>query len=294
MIAYRISLADLERRIAAHNPTWLARALARTARFRDAGSYEEEKSIWSDVKPVYMALQGNAKCAFCERKLEPPKFGLAEQAVEHFRPKGNLRDWRLPPEFKPDGIKLGRKSTKKGGYYLLAYHPFNYSAACHPCNSVIKSDFFPVAGSHQLTGDDPQKLHAGEKPLLIYPIGDFDEDPETLLRFRGVSPYAVHASGHRRHRAMVTISFFHLDDPERGLPQERNRVIVAMFPALVTIAGKGSQARKKLAKSIVAGFTAETAPHANCARSFRLLFEQDPREAERIFNAAADCIAAKS
>lgn len=56
MIAYRISRAELERLIEAEAPGWMARARQRTENFRRLGKYQENASLWSEVKPVYMRL----------------------------------------------------------------------------------------------------------------------------------------------------------------------------------------------------------------------------------------------
>lgn len=286
MIVYRISRKDLEQRIEAAVPGWLARAALRTAGFAALGRYQESSTIWSEVKAVYMKLQGGAKCAFCERKLESVDFGKGEQAVEHFRPKGNIKPWKLPASLTAAGVALAKTPDKKCGYFLLAYDLFNYSASCIPCNSVLKRDYFPVAKAHTLDGDRPEKL-AAEQPLLLYPIGDFDDDPEDLIHFHGMSPQPVAASGHARYRALVTIEFFQLDSPKRkNLTRERLMIIFGLHAALEALAASGSATRKAQAKKIIDVYTAPEAPHANCARSFRALHAKDPAEAVRVLDAA--------
>jgi hypothetical protein len=283
VIGYRISRAELEALIEATKPHWLARAAERTERFRERGRYEESSTIWSEVKSVYMTLQGGSKCVYCERKLESVPFGRGEQDVEHFRPKGRVRPWPLPQNLVDAGITTTEVPDSDHGYYLLPYHPFNYAASCKPCNSVLKSDYFPVAGSYELAGDDPAAL-VSERPYLIYPIGDFDADPEELIRFYGVSPQAVAAGGYERARALVTIEFFKLDDTNRkNLIRERIVALIALFPQLVFLADGGTGARAVAAREVIDQFTAEKAPHANCARSFRTLFDRDRDEAEEIF-----------
>lgn len=294
MIAYPISRAALAQRIEAHAPGWLNRAAARTAGFQAQGAYSETSTIWSEVKQVYMTLQGASKCAFCERKLESVKYGKGEQAVEHFRPKGSIKPWKLPASLAAEGVNLAPPPPAKGGYYLLAYDIFNYSAACGPCNSVLKRDYFPVAAQHTLHGAQPEAL-AAELPLLLYPIGDFDTPPESLIRFHGLSPQPVAPAGHPRHRALVTIDFFQLDSVDRAnLIRERAAVILALFPALEALHSKTSKSRKATAQQIVDGFTSPNAPHSNCARSFVALFQTDQPEAETIFELAGDIITSKS
>lgn len=285
MIRYDIAQPALEGSIEAHKPGWSQRAADRTAEFRALGRYPKEKSIWSEVKPVYMRLQGGSKCAFCERKLEAEAFGKGEQDVEHFRPKGNVKSWTMPQELATAGIKATRPPGGKG-YHLLAYHPFNYTAACAPCNQALKGDRFPIAGSYDLGGDDPAKLRK-EKPYLIYPLGRIDDDPETLISFHGLSPRPVPPSGHGRRRALVTIALFKLDDVEtrKSLFRERALVLQALYPQLEKAAAGVAKAAK-----LASAFLSPTAPHANCARSFKRLFDSDRDEAKSVFDLAGELI----
>lgn len=294
MIGYPIAQADLEARIEATAPGWIDRARTKTAEFKAKGKYEEASSIWSEVKPVYMALQGGAKCIYCERKLESADYGKGEQDVEHFRPKNKVRTWKTPKNLSDRGIATSPAPTGSGGYYLLPYHVFNYSAACKPCNSALKSDLFPIAGTYDLQNDDPVAL-LKELPFLIYPIGDFDANPESLIRFHGVSPQPAAAAGHERNRALVTIEFFKLDDAakRKNLIRERAAIIVALFPQLEFLSG-GTAAQKRAARKLVDGFTADNAAHANCARSYVRLHGADRAEAQAVFERAVELIASGS
>lgn len=293
MIGYRCTRAGLEGLVEAAVPGWLARAAARTAAFEAAGTYEESASIWSEVKAVYMRLQGEAKCVYCERKLEGEERGKSEHDVEHFRPKSRVRAWKGSASLLAQGVAVKAPGARAPGYHRLPYHLFNYSAACKPCNSALKSDHFPIAGSYDFASNDPKALKR-EKPLLVYPLGDFDADPETLIRFHGVSPQPVKRSGHARHRALTTIEFFELDDPIRrkNLVRERAAVIIALFPQLEVLAGNGPG--QATARKIVTGFTAPRSAHANCARCFRDLHARDRPEALAVFDRAADFIETSS
>jgi hypothetical protein len=291
MIAYRITKAQLDGLIEAETPGWLQKAASRTDGFRQKGYYKESSSIWSEVKPVYMRLQGGEKCAYCERKLEHIDFGKVEQDVEHFRPKGNVREWKLPKALKDAGIKVAAVPNGDSGYFLLAYHPFNYSAACKPCNSALKKDYFPIAGKYEFKGEDPADL-AKEKPFLICPIGDFDSAPEDLIRFHGVSPHPAAANAHDRERALVTIEFFHLDDEtkRKNLFRERAVVIIALCPQLEKLADGVKGKAKVEAQKLVDGFTAPNSAHTNCARSYKELFQKNRGEAKAVFERAFQLI----
>ena len=170
MIGYSISKTNLEKRIEGESPGWLKDAADRTKEFRKKGYYKEKKPIWSKAKPAYMKLQGNCKCAYCERMLESVDYGRIEQDVEHFRPKGKVKNWRVPEPLRDQGINPTQVPNHDYGYYLLPYHVFNYVATCKPCNSSLKGNYFPIAGDYDLKGEEPKML-LKEKPYLIYPLG---------------------------------------------------------------------------------------------------------------------------
>ncbi|HEY1663179.1 MAG TPA: hypothetical protein VGI03_12235 [Verrucomicrobiae bacterium] len=291
MIAYRITKTQLEALIESETPGWLQKAAVRTAVFRQKGYYEEKSTIWGEVKGVYMRLQGNCKCAYCERKLESIDLGKVEQDVEHFRPKGGIRAWKLPKSLTNRGVMATAVPAEGRGYFLLPYHPFNYSAACKPCNSALKKDFFPIAGKYDLDGDDPTKL-TKEKPFLICPVGDFDVPAENLIQFHGVSPQPVATNGHDRERALVTIEFFKLDDTakRKNLLRERAAIILAIYPQLEKLANGATGFEKTDAQQIVNGFSSTTSAHTNCVRSFKALFERDRDEAKEVFDQAVKLI----
>lgn len=294
MIGYPVLREDLEALIEAEKPGWTKKAAKRTAEFRIKGKYEEVSTIWGDIKSVYMKLQGECKCSYCERKLEAINYGKGEQDMEHFRPKNSVREWKIPKHLADQGIKATTVSNK-AGYYLLPYDIFNYSAACKPCNSALKSNFFPIAGVYDLSGDTPEAL-LKEKPYLIYPIGNFDKAPEELIRFHGVSPQAVAKTGHDRARALITIEFFKLDDEagRKNLLHERAMIICILYPQLEILANPQTATAKKTAKNLVAGFTSLKSPHTNCARCFKQLFEADRTEAQALYELAGKFIESMS
>ena len=290
MIRYPVTEAKLRGLLEAEKSGWLADAAARTEKFRQKEKYEERSSIWSKVKPAYMKLQGESKCAYCERKMESVDFGKSEQDVEHFRPKGNVKQWRASKELKDAGIVFTKAPNEAKGYYLLPYHLFNYAAACKPCNSALKRDYFPIAGTYDLDGDDPADL-SGEQAYLIYPIGDLDDDPETLIEFHGTSPLPVVDDGFKRHRALVTIGFFKLDDPEKrkNLFRDRALIIMALFPLLQETT-RGTASERVAACAKVDAALNPKLRHLNCAKSYRRLFERDAAQAEAVYEAAQKLI----
>ncbi|MCX6381884.1 MAG: hypothetical protein NT023_20810 [Armatimonadetes bacterium] len=129
MIQYRISYQELTEKIEAEKPGWMERAKTKTV---------DDSAVWSEVKVVYMRIQGGSKCAYCERKMESESVGLGEQAVDHFRPKGRIQAWEAPQDLIDEGISFTAPPQDNKGYPALRYHVFNYAAACNPCNTILK------------------------------------------------------------------------------------------------------------------------------------------------------------
>ena len=84
---------------------------------------------------------------------------------------------------------------------------------------------------------------AGERPFLLYPIGDTDDDPEDMIEFAGLSPQ-VKGTGFRRQRALVTIWLFDLNGKWRQ--KDRAMEIMRYFLALERM---GRSPRDKIARS---------------------------------------------
>jgi len=270
----------LEALITAKDAGWLTGAAARTDELRRAGRWDDGGKTWSDIKDVYRKLQ-HEKCAFCERRLSGKPYGAVEHDVEHFRPKAAVNEW--PPQTGPKEARFSYPFATGGawdeGYYLLAFHPWNYVTACKTCNSALKRSFFPVAGPRVSGGDDPRKM-ASEKPFLVYPLGDLDVDPETLITFRGSIPIPRFKSGARHRRAAVMIDFFRLDIREELL-WERSDRIVSLFMAL-RLAESNSNSDRALGEKSVVQHLSPSSPHTSCARAFKALYGEKPNEAREI------------
>jgi hypothetical protein len=266
---------------------WLARAAARTEQFRAAGRFDESSSIWSQVKRVYMEVQG-FKCGFCERRLEKSRYGNVEHDIEHFRPKRMVEQW---PDVK---VRLDRGvafdfelgGDAEPGYFLLPYNIENYLISCKTCNSALKSNAFPIGGPRATGGDQPRAMR-DERPFLVYPIGTVDEhDAEDVIRFEGILPVPVASRGHRRRRAEVTIAFFALDSREILL-EERAETILALHVAMSSL-DDATESTRAAATLLVERLISPRSPHANCARSFHDLTLDDPARATAYATAALD------
>lgn len=264
MIRYPITDAELVGLIDARDATWRARAQARTAALTAAGKYVKASEFWSDIKLVFMRLQ-HFKCVFCERAMAGEAVGAVEHDVEHFRPKGRATVWPKP---RAPQYAFGTGPADAKGYYWLAYDLGNYAAACKPCNSTLKSDAFPIAApARGAAGMTAHALLKAEKPFLIYPIGDTDEDPEDVLTFAGILAEPRAKSGHRRRRAEVMIDFFRMNTREE-LWHGRFHVIRALFDAYAaSVQGLTPQHKAEGAATLVS-MTDPSAPHASCARRY--------------------------
>jgi hypothetical protein len=276
----------LEELITATKANWLQLAKEKTEQFASDKAYTEPegKQNWSDIKQVYMDLQAN-KCAYCEQKLEDKAI---VHDVEHFRPKKNVKAW-LTAKRKKEIPNLNFADSKGEGYYLLPYNIFNYATACKHCNSVLKSDYFPVAGQRRIDSDDFNVINQHEKPFLPYPIGHIDENsPEDLISFIGTSPTInPHlADNHQKLRAVVTIEFFKLKAERESLIKQRSKVIKDIFEAVFIINSTNDADLIKTKKDDLELWTSEKNEHTNCARSFMKLCMSDMNLAKEHYKVA--------
>jgi hypothetical protein len=282
MVQHDITRDELRRRIEAEQPGWHQRASTQTTTLLAGTGHRQFPSLWSEIKRVYMRLQGS-KCGFCEKWLEDEPI---EHDVEHFRPKGRVDRWLVPAKLWKAGVTVRQPARgPEPGYPRLAYHPLNYVTACKKCNTILKKNWFPISGIRCVDGRDPAKL-SKEQALLIYPISDIDDDPEKLISFHGLSPRALITSGFPLHRALVTISVFQLDDWRRRkeLNKDRAEFLEKLFWALKQRDNPSSTPHEKqLAASVIGRLTSKKFRHANCLQSFKRLYVADVTEAEAIY-----------
>ena len=137
-----------------------------------------------------------------------------------------------------------------------------------------------------MDADDPTVLH-GEQPYLIYPIGTVDDDPETLIDFHGTSPRPIAQNGYKRNRALVTIEFFELDNPDsrKNLYRDRALIVIALY-SLLEKTTAGTATERADAVTQVENVLKSQLRHLNCARSFNRLFAADPGEARAVRDSA--------
>lgn len=145
------------------------------------------------------------KCAFCEVLIPRP---YADAHVEHWRPKGSVRQARADVAAPP-------------GYYWLAYEWDNLLLACLFCNRDNKSTIFPLDNPDQRALDHHHPL-AAEIPLLLKP--DDGSDPRHDIEFIEEIPRARNQS----RRGKVTIEVLGLDRLEHT---KRDEMLVELQQA---------------------------------------------------------------
>jgi hypothetical protein len=242
---------------------------------------------------------------YCERKLASKERlnadgtvemigpGSIEHDVEHFRPKAAVRQW---PAAK---IKRNRKisyafnlgSDSKIGYFLLAHNLFNYATSCKTCNTPLKGNYFPIEGKRKTSASDPSKLKS-EKPLLLYPIGKIDVDPEKIVTFDGWMIKPTSSNGTKFRRAAVTIDFFELDTREE-LIRERAMAIVALYFAFDNLTSTNAL-KRNLARRNIDTYTAPRSAHTNCNRSYLKVLEANPERATELASQAQEYLDSES
>lgn len=284
MIRYPITAAELEAAIEQEKRGWLTKAKQKTATFRRARHFNEpdKQNSWGEIKDVFIRLQ-RSKCAFCDRLLSGPPYGRIEHDLEHFRPKKTVKVWATK---KTTGYRFPLGDAATHGYYLLAYNVFNYATSCKTCNTVLKANLFPIAGTRCLTTDDFALLKQ-EQPYLIYPLGSLDDDPEALITYRGILPIPKHRSGHKYRRARITIDLFELDRRE-DLRRLRADILRNLWLACCTLQRRrSSQQDVQLARSIMDYARSPQTSQTACARAFVDLCQTDAATA-RLFAQEAD------
>ena len=299
MIRYPLATpAEIRRRITAIEPQWAGKAASETDLLIAAGRFTLPKppagsgtrvrqppSIWAEVKIVYMELQ-HFKCIFCERALAE-RDGKIEHDVEHFRPKNAIVAWK-PPKNHPAVAHVNGPAAASG-YYWLAYTIENYAAACKPCNSTEKSNFFPIIGARGQAVEPVATLNKHEKPLLIFPM---NEDPEALITFRGIVAVPIHKAGAKFLRGITTIALFNLNG--RGeLWEDRFRAIRAVFQAFALVNTGGTQAIRDDAVVTITELTAAAAPQSACAKAYLETLRSDPAGAWEIYQEARAFVGAQ-
>ena len=292
MIRYPVSEAEVRAAIIELDKKWFTNTAALIAKLPSPPKSSDFKPLWSKIKGVYIELQ-NSKCCFCGKPLE----GRIEQDVEHFRPKAEVKPWKVPSTLLAAGIAIRQRAdgSSEPGYPQLAYSPFNYAMSCKTCNSILKKNFFPIEGTRDAAATDPFQIE-GEKALLIYPLGAADQDPEELIEFEALSPVPKSRSGFGRRRALVTIELFRLDDSlgRKPLFKSRAALVRLLFLELERQTRAKTAHRRQTHEKAIEVLTSPHAPFTNCLRSFERLYHTDQARAEEIADACIKLLRTKS
>ncbi len=192
---------------------WITRATKVTEELKRASSEEQRKkiissnsSLWAELKEDLLKLSHN-KCWYTEAKKTISNFD-----VDHFRPKGNVKNFVSPlniPTINNDG-----------GYWWLAFDWKNY----RPCGEIPnrklrdqenicrgKQDYFPLVDGYQVA-DNPDFNLSLEKPYLLDPTKFSDT---ILLSFDSFGlPISTVPKGTIEYlKVQVTIHILYLDLP---------------------------------------------------------------------------------
>jgi hypothetical protein len=176
---------------------WLARANEAACAVSNGADLKAFGHIWRDLKDGLSDLFPNKKCWYCESTVE-----RADNAVDHFRPKGRVSDATNP----------------HSGYRWLAFEPSNYRYACTYCNSRRKDLQNGTAGGKAdrfpLLNEDARLYGPGslsqESPTLLDPCELNDWELIGCQRENGKAcPTSQEQT--ERHRAEVSIDVYHLN-----------------------------------------------------------------------------------
>jgi uncharacterized protein (TIGR02646 family) len=124
-------------------------------------TFEFDSSIYGakSVKNALIRAQ-QGKCAFCESQVRH----IAHGDVEHYRPKGGVRQSEADPLDQP-------------GYFRLAYGWENLFFACQLCSQSFKKNLFPLVDPTRRARSHLDDL-AAEQPMVIHPA---DEEPSAFI-----------------------------------------------------------------------------------------------------------------
>ena len=197
----------------------------------------------------------HGKCCYCEVRIVPP---YMDGHVEHWRPKGRVRQERGQPSFYP-------------GYYWLAYAWDNLLLACQACNRNFKSDQIPLADPAQRARDHHHNLHA-EQPLLVKPDRD---DPAVHIRWEEDHPFALTPEGEVTIRVVGLIREL---DPSRGEVLTKVRAAVSRIKKYGEDGSPSVQELLEPDREHLRAAVLKSAPHSAMVRAYLLAlgFVPDP------------------
>jgi hypothetical protein len=149
-------------------------------KYRIGEKVEVDDGLYKRAMPFLLSLFHD-KCAYCESLITNTHPG----DVEHYRPKGRLKDI----DGKIVKITVNGKELDHPGYWWLCYDWANLLPSCIDCNRrrnhedltpAGKADIFPISGKRAGNPADPLPA---EDALLLDPSED-GFDPEVHFEFK--------------------------------------------------------------------------------------------------------------
>lgn len=176
-----------------------------------AKEINRRSTIWAELKPILKNLSFD-KCWYCESKDL-----RSDNAVDHFRPKNNVK-----------GSEHFPLAKAHPGYWWLAFDYRNYRFSCTLCNSIRKSDAGTSGGKQDYfpLWDETYRCASAdgdadnEQPILLDPtnVTDvaalwFDDAGSAAPRpRRPAEPEEIYRQWEAR--ASESIRFYHLNHPD--------------------------------------------------------------------------------
>lgn len=159
--------------------SWRQKVQAEIAALANAGPpYSVKDDLYKEQRETIFACYLN-KCAYCEGQY---KLTANEGDVEHYRPKGRVRD----RENHIVKVVWAGAQVNHPGYWWLAYEAINLLPSCSFCNRTGKRDLFPLEpGSTYALQPGEER---DEKPLLVHPGL---ENPDDHLKYDPVQGVLV-------------------------------------------------------------------------------------------------------
>jgi hypothetical protein len=196
-------------------------------KYKPGMSVEVKDELYKRAMPFLLPLF-NDKCAYCEAIITNTHPG----DVEHYRPKGRLKDL----DGKIVKITVNGKEFDHPGYWWLCYEWANLLPSCIDCNrrrnhgeemtAAGKADIFPIDGQRAGNPNDPL---TAEDALLLNPSDD-DFIPDSHFEFQPDGKIAT-----KSKRAELSCELLGLNVREQLVKQRGDMYMTAMdaFSAFV-------------------------------------------------------------
>lgn len=195
---------------------------------------DDNDGLWKDENlKEWMLSLSNDKCWYTEVKC-----GAEYVEVEHFRPKGNVKNG--------DGTKV------TDGYYWLAFNLCNYRLS-KPMPNRKKGSYFPIFNENARASSN-QDCHLDEQPYFLDPLSPRDH---LLLSFNDNGKAIPELNIRPNQITRVTFTVRHLGLNHQLLNRRRKQVWIAArqlfnrYTQLLIKADNGSIRAESKAEEVV-------------------------------------------